>query len=273
MRDVDAPHSLIEMNDQKTKPEAVLCLANQKGGVGKTTTAIQLSYNLSRNNRRVLLIDLDAQSNATSIFIEENNTSPDKSVYAVFKDKTPVNEIIHRTRNERLDILPSVFHLAEVETLLAGVVDGFFRLSESLEKCLDYDYIVIDCPPNLGLMTVNAFVASTHLIIPLQTARFSLDGIQGILNTKNTIKKRFNPSLDVSGALLTMFNPRTTISKVIVESIEDYIPLFTTRISKSVAVDEAHLLKKTISEYQPKNKVAIEYEKFTGEVLGVIQKG
>ena len=257
---------------QNSSGEApVVCLANQKGGVGKTTTAIQMADALSRLGQRVLLLDLDAQGNAGSIFLEDE-IAPEKSVYAVFKDRAPIKPLVHKTRNERLDLLPSVFQLAEVETLLAGAVDGFFRISEALVTArTEYDIILIDCPPNLGLLTVNAFVATTNLVIPLQTSRFSLDGIQGILDTCSTIHKRFNPNLRISGGVLTMFNPRTTISQAILEPIEEYIRLYQTRVSRSVAVEEAHLMKQTIFEYQPKSRVALEYQALTEEVLRGIQ--
>ncbi len=260
------------MNSENGNTPAVICIANQKGGVGKTTTAIHLADALTRGGSRVLLVDLDAQGNASSIYLE--SAPAEKSVYAVFKDKTPARELVHRTRNENLDILPSVFQLAEVETLLAGAVDGFFRLGEALEGSAgDYQFIVVDCPPNLGQLTVNAFVTATHLVIPMQTSKFSLDGIQGILDTSGTIRKRFNPRLAVAGALLTMFNPRTAISQAILESIQEHIPLFETRISRAVAVEESILMGQTIFEYSPSSKVADEYRNFTEELRFGIQKG
>ncbi len=251
---------------------AVLCIANQKGGVGKTTTAIQLAHCLAREGGRVLLVDLDAQGNAGSIFLEEEPV-PERSVYAVFKDRSAAPSLVQQTRVPGLDLLPSVFHLAEVETLLAGAVDGFFRLSESIGEASGYDFIVIDCPPNLGVLTVNAFVSGTHVIIPLQTAKFSLDGIQGILDTFETIHKRFNPRLRVLGALLTMFNERTTISQALLGSIEEHIPLFRTRIDRAVAVEEAHMLRQTVLEYQPRSKVSRQYQEFAREVRDGLQEG
>lgn len=254
-------------------PKAVICIANQKGGVGKTTTAIQLADLLARKGARVLLVDLDAQGNAGSIFLQGQAPRPEHSVYAAFKDRAPTSTLAISTRIPNLDLLPSVFELAEIETLLAGAVDGFFRLSESLEGAREYDVAVIDCPPNLGMLTVNAFVAGTHLVIPMQTAKFSLDGIQGILNTFETIRKRFNSKIVVLGALLTMFNERTTISQAVLGSIEEFIPLFKARIHRAVAVEEAHLLGQTISEYQPRGKVARQYGQFAEEVRRGIEKG
>ena len=251
---------------------SVICIANQKGGVGKTTTAIQLSHCLAKKGERVLLVDLDAQGNAGSIFTQED-VDPGSSVYAVFKDRAPVRALARRTRIKGLDLLPSVFQLAEVETLLAGALDGFFRLSESLQNAGDYDFVIVDCPPNLGVLTVNAFVAGTDVIIPLQTAKFSLDGIRGILDTFETIHRRFNPRLQVRGALLTMFNERTTISQALLGSIEEHIRLFKTRIDRAVAVEEAHMLRQTLLEYQPRGKVSRQYGEFAEEVRFGIQEG
>lgn len=256
----------------------IIAIANQKGGVGKTTTAINLAAGLVRAGRRVLLVDLDAQANTSSIFLETGGERPadDASVYAVFKDLRPAREIARDTRLAGLQILPAVVQLADVETLLSGAVDGFFRLKDSLDSLQAGDApdaIIIDCPPNLGLLTVNAFVAATHLIVPLQTARFSLDGLKTILDTASTVQKRFNADLKIPGALITMYNPRTAISHAIAEPIEEYIHVFETKISRTVAIEESHLMSQTIFEYQPRSKAALEYESFTREVLGgVLEK-
>ena len=248
------------------EPRAIFCLANQKGGVGKTTTAIHLAAFLARKSR-TLLIDLDAQSNASSIFLEGDATA-ERSVHAVFREKKNLSEIKAPTRFENLDILPAVMNLAEVETLLSSAVDGFFRLNDAVKESGDsYEFIVIDCPPNLGILTVNAFITCTRLIVPLQTSKFSLDGLRGILETTQTIQKRFNPRIQIQGALLTMHNPRTSISQALSEPISENIPLFKTRISQSVVVEEAHLMHRTVFEYQSRSKVAKEYESFCEEVM------
>ncbi|MCR9144884.1 MAG: ParA family protein [bacterium] len=255
----------------------IIAIANQKGGVGKTTSAINLAAGLVREGRRVVVVDLDAQANTSSIFITERPTD-ESSVYAVFQHRTPAAQLIQATRLPGLFILPAVVQLADVETLLSGAVDGFFRLKDSLDSLSSgdgvadgpIDAVIIDCPPNLGLLTVNAFVAATHLIVPLQTSRFSLDGLKTILDTAATVQKRFNSELKIPGALITMYNPRTAISHAISEPIEEYIHVFETKISRTVAIEESHLMNQTIFEYQPRSKAAQEYESFTREVLGGI---
>lgn len=250
--------------------ESVLCIANQKGGVGKTTTAIHVAAGLAGNGKKTLLIDLDAQGNASSLFAE--SFDPETSAYSVFKDRRKIMDIALKTNRDQLYLLPAGIHLAEVETLLSGAVDGFFRLSEALEGH-DFDWIVVDCPPNLGVLTVNAFVASTHLLIPLQTAKFSLDGLKSVLETKNTVNRRFNPALQTLGGLLTMYDPRTSVSKAVYDPISDFLHLLETKIRRSVVVEECHLMGKTLFEYQPRAKVAVEYGDLVREVAGAIEKG
>ncbi len=266
------------------KKTYILCIANQKGGVGKTTTAVNVSVGLAQKGHKTLLIDLDAQRNSSSIFLAEDQLSAHESVYQIFKERTQAKNLLHSTRISGLDLLPAHMRLAELESLLAGVVDGFFCLQDSLaslkkEESISleqgrqcYDLIVIDCPPNLGLLTVNAFVCSDYLIIPLQAAKFSLDGLVSILETHRTIQKRFHPELVILGSLLTMYKARTSISKAIIQPIQQYVPLFASRISASVALEEAHLFCKSIFEYKAHSKAAKEYKQFTEELLDEIQK-
>ncbi|MGJ4787229.1 ParA family protein [Leptospira koniambonensis] len=243
-----------------------LCIANQKGGVGKTTTSVHLAVGLARKGERVLLIDLDAQSNATSVFLEPSSKNG-KDSFLLFSEKVPIRELIIPTRIQGLSLLPASSKLSQIDVLLSGKMDGFFVLKEALETVAnDFDWVVIDCPPSLSLITMNAFVAATGLIVPLQISKFSLDGIEAILEAKNHTVKRFNPDLKILGALLTLFQQRTTMSQTVVPMIEEHLRLFESKIPPSVAVEEAHLLNQSLYEYQPKNKTTKAYQQFTDEV-------
>ncbi|MBX7057217.1 MAG: ParA family protein [Leptospirales bacterium] len=252
---------------------AIICIANQKGGVGKTTSAVHLAAGFAAAGRRSLLVDLDAQGNASSIFLE-TPAPAERSALSIFKDRATVESLAWKTRLPGLELLPANVQLAETEALLAGAVDGFFRFSDALGAAREiYDRIVIDCPPNLGQLTVNAFVASTHLITPLQTAKFSLDGLRTILDSCAMVQKRLNPQLRILGALVTMYNPRTAIAQAILDPMAESVSIFATRISRSVAVEEAHLMQQTLYEYDPRSKPAQEYLAFTAEVESGIEKG
>jgi chromosome partitioning protein len=172
--------------------------------------------------------------------------------------------------HDNLDYVPASLQLAETESLLAGSLDGFFRLSDALQG-LNYDIIIIDCPPSLSILTINALVASTGIIIPIQISKFSIDGIQTILDTVGSIKNRYNHSLTIHGALVTFYNPRTTISQAVLPTIAEYLPVFDTKISQSVSVEEAHLFQKTLYNYKKNSKPAKEYQNLVEEMFHVIQ--
>ncbi|TGK20953.1 ParA family protein [Leptospira fluminis] len=247
----------------------VLCVANQKGGVGKTTTAVHLAAGLALKGDRVLLLDLDAQNNASSVFPEAASET-DNDVFSIFNEGVSAKDVLRPTRIPKLSLLPSSPKLAQVDVLLSGKLDGFFALKEGLEKIMeDFDWVVIDCPPSLSLITMNAFVAANGLIVPLQVSKFSLDGIEAILEAKAATVKRYNPGLKILGALLTLYQARTTLSQTVVPMIAEHLRLFDARIPPSVAVEEAHLLNRTLYEYQPKNKASKEYARFTDEVYSL----
>lgn len=252
-----------------------ISVANQKGGVGKTTTAIQLAYNINQKGNRVLLIDLDPQANASSVFLDAspNSLKTEETVYAILKDKEDPKRIIKKTKWENLYLIPSSLALSEVEPLLTGNVDGFFRLQDSLEDVRsEFDFIIIDNPPNLGMLTLNTLLCSDFVVIPLQAAKFSLDGIRTILETIDTLNKKFRTKIKILGALMTMYDDRTTISKAMIEEMKKYLPVFDGYISRSVVVEESHLMKEPLSLYAPKSKVALQYQTITEIILNGIQK-
>lgn len=252
------------------KKPVVIAIANQKGGEGKTTTAINLAHGLAIHGKKTLLIDMDPQGNSSGIFVD-----PDQSQYTMvdlFMNRQPLESILVPTKYENLDIAPSKISLAEVE-LGSLNVEAPYLLRDAISS-LDtkYDYIVIDCPPSLSIFTVNALVSSRFVIVPLQAEKFSIDGIKGLLSTIESIKRRINPELQVLGALVTQLRSNTVLTKTILPVIQNYFTVFSTPISSGVAVGESHLSKQSLLEYNPDVKQAKEYMTFVKEVINGIEK-
>lgn len=250
-------------------PARVIAIANQKGGEGKTTTALNLSHGLALEGFYTLLVDMDPQGNSSSIFVDTEKLQ--LSAADIFLHKRNIQDIIQRTQYEKLDILPSKISLAEVE-LSSLNVEAPYILRDALSQVRDtYDIIVIDCPPSLSIFTVNALVAADFVIIPLQAEKFSIDGIKGLQNTIESIKRRINPTLRILGALVTQLKSNTVLTKTIMPVIQNYFPVFETSISTGVAVGESHLSRKTLLDYNPNVKQAKEYFSFVKEVVHGIQ--
>lgn len=249
-----------------------LALTNQKGGVAKTTTVVELAFGFARANKKVLVIDLDSQRNATGVLSGSMDFLPEESILEAFMQRPLGSKQLHKiSGQEDLWLIPSSLQLVEAESLLSGSLDGFFRLNEALEKLKnEYDIIIMDCPPSLGMITINAMVASNYLIIPLIVSKFSIDGLASILQSVQTIRKRYNPHLEILGALLVFHDARTNLSKAMIPEIERKISVLPVDIPRSVIVEEAHLLKSDLYSYAPGHKVTLAYETLTGIVMNKV---
>ncbi|HRP69222.1 MAG TPA: AAA family ATPase [Turneriella sp.] len=249
---------------------AIIAIANQKGGEGKTTTSINLAHGLTLNGMRTLLVDMDPQGNSSGIFTDIDSLST--TVAELFTKKNTVKEIILPTKYKNLDILPAKISLAEVE-LSALNVDAPYVMRDALGSVKnEYDAMVIDCPPSLSIFTINALGAANYVVIPLQAEKFSIDGIKGLQGTIEGIKRRINPELKILGALITQLKSNTVLTKTILPVIQNYFPVFNTSISTGVAVGESHLSRRSLLDYSSGVKQAKEYAAFVKEVIHGIQK-
>lgn len=247
----------------------IITIANQKGGVGKTTTAINIASGLALNNKKTLLIDMDPQANASISFIDVFGDKV-KTIYDVIAENFNIEDAICKTEYDNLFTISSGISLAKLERKLFGEIDAYFRLKDVLEKIKNqFDTIVIDTPPTLSLLTVNSLVASDWLIIPIQASYFALEGTDDLLDTINKIKQRANPSLKILGVVVTMFDKRTILAKDIKEKIEEYFgeAVFNTTISRNVRLEESPAYKENIFSFAPESTGAKEYGKLCREVL------
>ena len=246
----------------------VISVANQKGGVGKTTTTVNLSTILAKKGKKVLLIDTDPQGNATSGLGITKEL--ELSVYDILVGETTFVETIQNTTIKNLQVCPSNISLAGAEVELVSMMSREQRLKTKLDIIKDnYDYILIDCPPSLGLITLNAFTASDSVLIPVQCEYFALEGLGQLLNTVNLVKKHLNKNLEIEGALLTMYDARTNLSNQVVKEVKKYFEnkVYKTVIPRNVRLSEAPSYGMPISLYDPKSKGAKAYEKFAKELL------
>lgn len=259
-----------QASETQARPQGlVLAIANQKGGVGKTTTAINLAAAFARKGLRTILLDLDPQANSSISFLDP--VGVEQSAYELIMDGTGGPEqFIYPTPVEGLWMIPARINLAKLEAKLVGDFDAPFRLKDRLEPLrARYDCIVIDTPPTLGLITVNALVAATHVLIPIQSSYFALEGTDDLLETIEKVKARPNPNLQVLGVVVTLHDKRTTLAREVHEHIRRVFgaKMFDTVITKSVRLEESPAYKESIFTFAPQSSGANEYAKLCEEVI------
>ena len=240
----------------------IVAIANQKGGVGKTTTAINLAAALALRGKSTLLIDLDPQGNSTLSFIDRHD--------AIVDPACPMSDVIMPSSQEHLSVAPARIALAKLESRLVGEIDAHFRLKDRLSSLnKEFPNIVIDCPPTLGLLTVNALVAATHLLIPIQASYFALEGTDDLLETIEKVRGRANPNLRILGVLITMMDKRTSIARDIKRQIRKVFgqKVFRTVISKNVRLEESPAYRESIFSFAPNSKGAADYYSLCEEVM------
>ncbi|HSX48293.1 MAG TPA: AAA family ATPase [Candidatus Nanoarchaeia archaeon] len=244
----------------------IIAIANQKGGVGKTTTTINLGAYLAKGKKRVLVVDLDPQGN-TSSGLGIDKSALQQDLYSILIENKPLEGVIYQTPYHGLEVLPASPVLAAAEVELVGAPRREFRLAEAL-KNLDHDYILIDCPPSLGLLTINGLVAAQSVMIPVQAEFYALEGLGQLIQTIKRVKQALNPQLELLGVLLTMHNGRTTLSTQVHDEVKRHFPdkVFDTIIPRNVRLAEAPSYGKPISHYDSWSKGAKGYKQLAKEV-------
>ncbi len=251
----------------------VIAIANQKGGVGKTTTSVNISAILAKKGRKVILVDGDPQGNATSGLGVDKNV--ENSLYDILVNEVDINETLQDTCIKNLKVCPSNVNLAGAEVELVNLMSREQRLKEKLDEVKDdYDYIIIDCPPSLGLITLNAFTAADSVLIPVQCEYYALEGLGQLINTINLVKKHLNKNLAIEGAVLTMYDMRTNLSNQVVREVKRYFDdkVYKTVIPRNIKLSEAPSYGMPITIYDATSKGARCYEKLAREIVKANEK-
>jgi chromosome partitioning protein len=247
----------------------VIAIANQKGGVGKTTTSINLSSCIAELDKKVLLVDIDPQGNATSgVGIIKQNL--ENTVYELFLEECTISECLTKSIVDNLNVLPSNVNLSGAEIDLIGVDNREFILKGVLDKIKDlYDYIIIDCPPSLNVLTVNAMTSADSVIVPIQCEYYALEGLSQLIHTINLIQERLNENLEIDGIVFTMYDSRTNLSNEVIENVKENIQLkiYDTVIPRNVRLAEAPSFGLPIHMYDKKSAGAIAYQKLAEEIV------
>ncbi len=248
--------------------EKIIAITNQKGGVGKTTTAVNLTACLAELGKKVLLIDADPQGNATSGF-SINKVEQEKTIYELLLSELSIRECILRDVMPNVSVIPSNVNLAAAEIELIGIEDKEFILKREVEYIMDdYDYIIIDCPPALNTLTLNAMTTANSVIVPIQCEYLALEGLSDLIQTINLVKERLNPELDLEGIVFTMYDSRTILSQQVVDDVRGHFPdkIYDAKIPRNVRLSEAPSFGQPITVYDTKSSGAESYRKLAAEV-------
>lgn len=246
-----------------------IAIANQKGGVGKTTTSVNLSACLAAEGKKVLLVDVDPQGNATSGYgIDKSKI--EQSIYNVLVEGLPIKESIQKTTFENLHILPATIELAGAEVELVSAISRETKLKRAIDQIKEnYDYVIIDCPPSLGLLTLNSLTAADSVLMPIQCEFYALEGVSQLMNTVKLVQQNLNSALVLEGVLLTMYDSRTKLSVQVAEEVKNHFQerVYQTVIPRNVRLSEAPSYGQPIIEYDPKSKGAEVYQALAKEVI------